>query len=77
MQTTLLHLETGKKAKIKRLEGGYEFQRKLATLNIRVGKVIRKVANQPFKGPSIVEVGDRKVTLGRGMTQRIFVEETE
>ena len=75
MEIPLLNLEAGKKAKIKRLEGGFTFQNKLATLNIRIGKTIKMVTAQPFRGPVVIEVDDRKVTLGMGMAMRIFVEE--
>lgn len=75
MEISLLHLKIGKKAKIKRLEGGYEFQRKLASLNIRIGKIIKVVATQPFRGPVVVEINDRGVTFGRGIAARIFVEQ--
>jgi Fe2+ transport system protein FeoA len=75
METSIFELSSGKKAKIKRLEGREVFQRKLASLNIRVGKTITKIATQPFRGPVVVEVDNTKVTLGRRMAMRIFVEE--
>jgi len=75
MEIQLLNLQAGKKAKIKRLEGGFEFQAKLASLNIRIGKIIKIVAAQPFRGPIVVEINDRRATLGRGIATRIFVEE--
>ena len=75
MEISLLSLQIGKKAKIKRLVGGYEFQRKLASLNIRIGKTIKIVTSQPFRGPIVVEINDRCVTLGRGIAAKIFVEE--
>lgn len=74
MEISLLQLQTGKKAKIKRLEGGYSFQRKLASLNIRVGKTIKKVTTQPLGGPVVIEVDNTEVTLGMGMAMKIFVE---
>ena len=77
METTLTDLQTGKKAEIIRLEGGFEFQRKLASLNIRVGKTIKKIAGLPFGGPIVIEVDNTKATLGMGMAARIIVEAEE
>ena len=75
MEISLLQLQIGKKAKIKRLEGGYSFQRKLASLNIRVGKTIKKIATQPLGGPIVIEIDNIGVTLGMGMAMKIFIEE--
>ena len=77
METALIDLQTRKKAKIIRLGGGFEFQRKLASLNIRVGKTIKKIAGLPFGGPMVIEVDNTKATLGRGMASKIFVEVEE
>lgn len=77
MEVSLLYLKAGKKAEIKKLDGGFEFQRRLASLNIRVGKTIRKVAAQPFGGPVIVEIDKAKVTIGRGMANKIILETEE
>ena len=75
MEISLLQLQIGKKAKIKRLEGGYSFQRKLASLNIRVGKTIKKIATQPLGGPIVIEIDNTEITLGVGMATKIFIEE--
>ena len=74
MEISLALLKVGESGKIKRIEGGFMFQRRMASLNIRVGKSIRKVTSQPFRGPVVVEIGSRRITLGRGMAMRIFVE---
>jgi len=74
MEITLLILPSGETAKIIRLEGGREFQRKLASLNLRVGKTITKITAQPFHGPLVVEVANARVTIGRGMAGKIMVE---
>ena len=76
MEITLLTLTSGETAKITRLEGGGEFQRKLASLNLRVGKIVTKITAQPFHGPLVVEVDNTRVTIGRGMAGRIMVEVT-
>ena len=74
MEITLLDLAEKRKATIKRLGGGHAFRRRLASLNLRPGKIIRKMAQQPLRGPVVVEIGNTRISLGRGMAMRIFVE---
>jgi len=71
---SLIELDTGKVAKVKRLEGGTGFQRRMASLGIRVGKTIRKITSAPLRGPIVVEVDGARVAIGRGMAARVFVE---
>ena len=75
METSLIDLRCGIKAVIKRLEGGAVFQKKLESLNVRIGKEIKKVTKQPFNGPVVIEIDNTKVAIGREMASRIFVEE--
>ena len=72
METTLFDLESGKEATITKLRGGEEFRKKLASLNIRVGKTIRKVTAEPFHGPVVIEIGNTEATIGaRTVSQMI------
>jgi len=59
------------------LVGGWGFQRKLRTLGIREGKPIKVMTSQPFGGPLVAEIEGRKITIGRGMAQKIIVETKE
>ncbi|MCK4784028.1 MAG: ferrous iron transport protein A [Desulfobacteraceae bacterium] len=72
---SLIHLSHNKKARIIGLNGGQGFQRKLRVMGIREGQTIQIVSRQPFRGPLTVAVGGCQMTLGRGMAQRITVEE--
>ena len=74
MEISLLDLQLNIKAKIMRLEGGFELQRKLASLNIRIGKTIKKITTQPLRGPVVVEIDNTKITLGRGLAMKIFTK---
>jgi ferrous iron transport protein A len=74
MEISLVYLQVGRRAKIKRIMGGMEFQRKLALLNIRIGKGVKKITQQPFSGPVVIEIDNTRVTLGRGMANRVIVE---
>ena len=72
MKKTLIDLKPGQKAKISNLKGGFNFQQKLASLNIRPNKTIKKIVQEPFGGPIVIEIDNRKITLGRGMAAKIF-----
>lgn len=71
----LLQLPYNKKAKIISLEGGHGFQRKLRVMGIREGQTIQIVSRQPLRGPLTVAVNSCQMTLGRGMANKIIVEE--
>jgi len=75
MEISLSQLQVGKKAKIIKLEGGYTFQRKLKVIGIRENKIVKIITTQPFYGPIVIEIERNQITLGRGMAERIFVEE--
>jgi ferrous iron transport protein A len=77
LDVTLLDLKNGKSGRIKGFDGGTEFQRKLSSLNIRVGKMIKKITSQPLGGPIVIEVDEREVTIGRQMSKRILLEAEE
>ena len=74
MVTSLADMGVGKSARIVRVEGGLAIQRRLSSLNIRIGKAVRKIASQPFRGPVVIEVDGRRLSLGRGMAMKVLVE---
>lgn len=71
----LTNLAPGKKARVVEFQGGFGLRRRLQSLGIRKGKIIRKLVIQPMRGPVIVEVDRMRVTIGWGMISRIMVEE--
>ena len=73
MEIPLSQLEIGKTAKVKRLVGGFGLQRKTLSLGIRVGKSIKVISSQPFRGPTIVEVDSMRIAIGRGIANKIIV----
>jgi Fe2+ transport system protein FeoA len=74
METTLFDLKSGQKATIKSLKGGAEFQKKLRSLNLRVGKTIRKITAQPLYGPIVIEIDNTEAAIGMNMAKKIVVE---
>jgi len=75
MIQSLTKLKNGKNAKIIALKGGIGLNKNLESLNIRTGKQITKITSHPFSGPIIVNVENRAIAIGRGMAEKIFVEE--
>ncbi len=73
METTLFDLESGKEATVTELKGGEEFRNRLASLNIRAGKIIRKITAEPFHGPVVIEIGNTEATIGMEMAKKIVV----
>ncbi|UCD14331.1 MAG: ferrous iron transport protein A [Thermoplasmatales archaeon] len=71
----LTHLSLRGEAKIIELVGGRGFQRRLRVMGVREGQKIKVVSKQPFHGPLTVAINGCQMTLGRGMAQRIIVEE--
>ncbi len=71
---TLAGMVVGKEGTIKKIEGGYGLQRRLACLGLRVGKTIRKVASEPLRGPIVVEVDGGHIAIGRGVAEKVWVE---
>ncbi len=74
-EENLSSLLEGKTAVIKKLLGNIEFQRQLASLNIRVGKEIKKITSQPWGGPIVIKIDNTSVSLGQGMAAKIMVQE--
>ena len=72
-ELSLTQLEEGKAATVAALHGGCSFERRLRSVGIKEGKPVRMVARHPFAGPVVVEVDGRRITIGRGMAQRIAV----
>ena len=53
---------------------GWGLVRRLADMGLTHGVVIR-VVNSQMRGPTIIDVRGSRLALGRGMAQRILVQE--
>lgn len=71
----LAHLPLRKKAKIIEIHGGRHMHHKMNVMGIREGQTIEIVSKQPFRGPLTIAIGNCKMTIGRGMAHKIFVDE--
>lgn len=67
-------LEVGRQAVIKDIIGGSNFRRKLSEMGFAMGMKINNIRNDG-SGPIIVGLMESRIVLGRGMAQKIMVEE--
>lgn len=75
MEIPLSQLREGMVARIKYLTSGFGLQRKISALGIRIGKNVRVVSSHRFGGPIVVEVEGTRIAIGRGVANKIIVEQ--
>ena len=71
---TLTDLESGKQARVIAFNGGPNMIKRLENLGLLRGKTIKKVSNNPFKGPVVVKIDQVELAIGHRMASRITVE---
>jgi len=69
----LTMLQTGTRAVLRVIRGGYGLRARLTALGLVPGAEIEVVRNSG-RGPFIVAVGGSRIVLGRGMAANIEVE---
>ncbi|MGB9803721.1 FeoA family protein [Desulfofundulus sp.] len=74
MDETLGFMNQGESGVVRDIAGGVSLREKLTALGLVRGKVVHMVQNNGI-GPVIVALGEGRLALGRGMAQRIFVDE--
>lgn len=68
---TLLELLIGEVAVVESIEGGHRCVHRIERMGIRPGVQIRKISDV---GPIVVEVGNSRVAIGRGMASKVIVK---
>ncbi len=63
-----------KKLKVVQINGGYNILKKLNSMGIFEGAFIEKITSY-HHGPVIVKVMNSQLAIGRGMAEKIIVEE--
>ena len=56
------------------VNGDVNREKRFESMGIRKGRRIRKIADQPFGGPVVIEVDSSKISLGRNIAAKIEVE---
>lgn len=72
---TLSDLPLNRKAKIIKIHRGRHFHRRMCVMGLRTGETVEVISKQPLMGPLTIAVGKCKMTIGRGMANKILVEE--
>lgn len=73
MDMPLNFVGIGKFAKINSVQGGENMCKKIMEMGMNTGVVIKIMKND--SGPLIVKVGETRLVLGRGMAQKVMVNE--
>lgn len=73
-QVELTRAPSDKTLEIKSVGGGYSWENRFDSLGIRKGRMVRKIACQPFGGPVVIEIDGAKISMGRGIASKIEVE---
>jgi DtxR family transcriptional regulator, Mn-dependent transcriptional regulator len=68
------NLEQGQTGRISLIRGGYNLLNRLLDMGLETGTEICAVRVTPPNGPVEVSVGNSKVTLGKGMASKVFVD---
>jgi len=72
-----LDVEEGKSYKVMGYACGWNASSKLKKLGITVGRVIKIKTFQPFEGPVTIEVNRSNYSLGRGLFNKLLLEECQ
>jgi len=67
-------LEVGHQAVVKNIDGSKTHRTKLAEMGFVLGSQVCTIRNDGL-GPLVVSVMDSRIAMGRGMAQKILVEE--
>ena len=59
---------------VKAIYSDIDWGKTLESMGIRKGRHMRKIANQPFGGPVVIEVDSMKISLSRNIAEKIEVE---
>lgn len=73
----LLNVQHGEWVRILRLDGGANVRDKLTQHGLYPGDHVRVLRAAPLGGPLLVDVNGREIALGRGIAEKIVVEELE
>ena len=71
----LSDVEKGTQVRISSFEGGFGYMAKLNRFGLYPGDLARVVRQGSFNGPVLLEVRGMEIALGRGIAERILVEE--
>ncbi|MBN2232218.1 MAG: ferrous iron transport protein A [Deltaproteobacteria bacterium] len=68
-------IHSGCRCRVVRLDGGPNMTQRLDSMGLRIGSIVNKVSNNPFRGPVVFRIDQTELAIGYGMASRIMVEE--
>jgi len=71
---TLRDMKVGQKAKIIKIEKGTHAQRRLFEIGIVPGAEVKLLSRHPFRGPLVLQVGNARIAVGRGVADSVKIE---
>ncbi|MFW5867967.1 MAG: FeoA family protein [Armatimonadota bacterium] len=72
----LQQMQRGETGEIFDVRGGRGVVRRLTELGLAPGVKVRMVSDSGSFGPVIVQAGETKIGIGRGMARRVLVRQT-
>ncbi len=73
----LLEAKNGKWVRVVRVDGGSILQNRLTQHGLYPGDCLRVLRAAPLGGPLLVEINGREIAIGRGVAQKIFIEDNK
>ena len=70
----LAELKPGNQGTVTKIDEDPNLNTKISSLGIRIGKKVKVLSTQPFKGPLIIEIDNMKAALGRNMAKKIILK---
>jgi ferrous iron transport protein A len=70
----LLQIPPGTTVRVIDFDGGINLRSKLTQYGIHPGDCVRVLRKAPLGGPLLVECNQREIALGRGVADKIIVE---
>ena len=74
---TLTDLAAERPARVRELRGGHAQKQRLDAMGIALGSVLVKQSSFFTRGPVVLEVGQTRIALGRGVASKVIVEPIE
>ena len=74
MRVDLTEMRPGETGTVIETAGGCEFERRIQSMGIRIGKEIKKVSSHFWRGPQTIQIDNTQIALGFGMARKIMVE---
>ncbi|MHC1605321.1 MAG: FeoA family protein [Candidatus Methanofastidiosia archaeon] len=75
MTKRLTEIDVGKSVKIKSIEGGLGMRQRLCELGLYPEEKVTIKNSGILRGPIVLKVGEHQIAIGRGLANKILVEE--